>query len=80
MVKYELCCRFVHCRGEIIRSAGYVDTEEEARAWLKDKQGLGVKLVRDVAPNCRVAFCPMRLQPPVYFYRNIEVPAEPKDC
>jgi hypothetical protein len=66
--QFELLYGFIHCRGKTTYHAGYVDTKEEAAAWVKDQQE-GTSPPVKIPPEdplcyCRAAFCPLRRQKP----------------
>ena len=76
---YELCCRVVHCRGEVVRVIGCVESLAEAEAWLNGPpegelrtgfRGMNEELRRTV-PVCRASSCPLRSQRPQFFYRHV---------
>lgn len=68
--RYQLIYGFVHCRGRTAYCAGYAESEEEARAWVKNhREGLcpGLKIPpEDPLRYCRAAWCPFRKQLPWY--------------
>jgi hypothetical protein len=69
---FELIYGYVHCSHETLFSAGFVDTEEEAAAWVRAMtagEALSVP-ENDPACDCAVSFCPLKFQRPVYSYRK----------
>ncbi len=66
--RYELIYGFVHCRGRTTYCAGYMDSEEEARAWVRDhREGLSPKMkipTEDPVHYCRAVWCPFKKQKP----------------
>jgi hypothetical protein len=71
--RYELIFGYIHCRGETVYSAGFVDTEEEAAEWVRSMQeGRSPHpRVPDEEPirSCGASFCPMKIQYPRFSYR-----------
>jgi hypothetical protein len=65
---FELVYGYIHCRGKTTYSAGYVDTREEAEAWVRNhRDGIAPKLRRppdDPICYCRAAWCPFKKQKP----------------
>ncbi|MBP7736360.1 MAG: hypothetical protein KA369_10350 [Spirochaetes bacterium] len=74
--RYELIYGYRHCKSEIIFSAGFADTEEEAARWVRDRSG-----GQDQSPppqgdplcDCEVSFCPLKFQRPWYSYRKVSI-------
>jgi hypothetical protein len=66
--QYELIYGFIHCRGKTTYSAGYVDTKEEAEAWVRNhREGLSPKMKtppEDPIRYCKVSWCPFKGQKP----------------
>ncbi len=66
--QYQLIYGFVHCRGRTIYHAGYTDSEEEARKWVRNhREGLSpaMKIPReDPIRYCKAAWCPFKKQKP----------------
>ena len=64
--RYELIYGFVHCRGKTSYSAGYVDTQEEAEAWVRNhREGTVPKMkipLDDPIRYCLASFCPFKKQ------------------
>jgi hypothetical protein len=71
--RFELIYGTVHCRGKTIYSAGFVDTEEEARSWIKghqNGQGRPLKIPsEDPVRFCKADFCPFKSQKPWVSFR-----------
>lgn len=71
--RYELIFGYVHCRGETVYSAGFVETEEEAAGWVRSMQEgrLPHPRVPDDEPirTCGASFCPLKSQHPRFSYR-----------
>ena len=66
--QFELLYGFIHCRGKTTYCAGYVDTEDEAEAWVRNQQE-GTSLKVKIPPEdplcyCRAALCPLQRQKP----------------
>jgi hypothetical protein len=66
--QFELLYGFVHCRGKTTYSAGFVDNQSEAEAWLKNhREGLSPKIKippEDPIRYCQAALCPFKRQKP----------------
>ncbi|PKN20314.1 MAG: hypothetical protein CVU71_00510 [Deltaproteobacteria bacterium HGW-Deltaproteobacteria-6] len=64
--KFELLYGFVHCRGKTTYSAGYVDTREEAEAWVRNhREGIAPRMKippDDPIRYCRASWCPFKKQ------------------
>lgn len=73
--KYELIYGYRHCRGETSYGAGFADTEDEAREWVRLRSGEAdentVPPDTDPVCTCQAALCPLKLQAPWYSYRVI---------
>lgn len=66
--QYELIYGFVHCRGRTTYCAGYTDSEEEAREWVRNHRE-GLSPVTKIPPEdpiryCKAAWCPFKKQKP----------------
>jgi hypothetical protein len=71
--QFELLYGFIHCRGKTTYSAGYVDTEEEAEAWVRNQRE-GTSLPVKTPPEdpicyCQAALCPLQRQKPWFAVR-----------
>jgi hypothetical protein len=70
--RFELLYGYVHCRGKTTYSAGTVESEEEARGWVKRQQeGRGQRLKvppEDPLRWCKAAYCPFKGQKPWFSY------------
>jgi hypothetical protein len=66
--QFELIYGFIHCRGKTTYHAGYVDTEAQAEAWVRDhREGTSrtVKIpLEDPISYCKAALCPLKRQKP----------------
>jgi len=66
--QFELIYGFIHCRGKTTYSAGQLDTEEEAEAWVRNhREGLAIKMKvppEDPIRYCRATWCPFKKQKP----------------
>jgi hypothetical protein len=73
--RYELLFGYMHCLGQTTHSAGFVDTEDEARAWVRSMQeGTATRpRVPDNEPirTCEASFCPLKSQQPWFSYRAL---------
>lgn len=70
--KFELIYETIHCRGKTTYSAGYVDTEEEARSWVeRSQEGKDCLKIppEDPVRYCKADYCPFRGQKPRVSYR-----------
>lgn len=66
--QFELIYGFIHCRGKTTYSAGYVDTEAQAEAWVRNQQEGTSRKVKippeDPLRYCKATFCPLKRQKP----------------
>lgn len=66
--RFELVYGFIHCRGRTSYSAGYVDTDREAEAWVRNhREGCAHPpewICDDPFGDCRAALCPLKRQKP----------------
>lgn len=66
--QFELIFGFVHCRGKTTYHAGYVDTQEEAEAWVRNHMEGKSHPVKvppgDPIRYCKAALCPFKRQKP----------------
>ena len=71
--KFELIYGTIHCRGKTTYSAGYVETEEEARSWISRHQEGQCRPLKippeDPVRVCKADFCPFKSQKPWVSYR-----------
>jgi hypothetical protein len=71
--KFELLYGYVHCRGKTSYSAGFVETEEEAREWVKQHQEGRARRIKvppgDPLRSCKADFCPFKGQKPWFSFR-----------
>lgn len=71
--RYELIYGFVHCRGKTVYSAGFVETREEAEAWLLKNREARTRTVKappgDPVRSCKAALCPLKRQMPWFDIR-----------
>lgn len=71
--KFELIYGFVHCKGKSVYIDGIVDTEEEAKSWMRRKRHeleQNPDAFRDASFECKVAVCPMKECIPYFDYRE----------
>ncbi len=66
--QFELIYGFVHCRGRTTYSAGCVDTQEEAEAWIRNHQNGTAPKIKippgDPIRYCPATSCPLKKQKP----------------
>ena len=72
--KYRLEYGYMHCVGRTVYSAGTVETEEQARAWVTARTGSrsqrpGIP-VEDPIRWCPVRHCHMKRQQPWFAYHE----------
>jgi hypothetical protein len=71
--QFELIYGTIHCRGKTTYSLGVVDTEEEARLWVKNNQEGKCRPLKippdDPVRTCKAAYCPFKGQKPWVSYR-----------
>jgi hypothetical protein len=71
--RFELLFSYKHCRSEIVYSAGFVNSEEEAIEWVRVKNDDTNTPIappeNDPVCNCEVSYCPMKFQRPWFSYR-----------
>lgn len=71
--KFELLYGYIHCRGKTTYSAGYVESEEEARLWVKRHLEGGCRRLKvppgDPIRSCKADYCPFKGQKPWFSYR-----------
>lgn len=74
--RYELIYGYLHCIGRTTYSAGFVATEEEARAWVERQQAPGARRMKpppeDPIRRCGVSYCPLKVQRPWFAWRVCE--------
>jgi hypothetical protein len=72
--QFELLYGFIHCRGKTAYCAGFVDTKEEAEAWVQNhREGRSPKVSippEDPICYCKVAWCPFKGQKPWFAFVN----------
>lgn len=66
--RFELIYGFIHCRGKTTYSAGFVNTKEEAEAWVRRHRESTSRTVKmppeDPIRYCQAAWCPFKRQKP----------------
>jgi len=75
MGTYRLEYGYMHCVGRTVYTAGTVDSEEQARAWVAARSGspagLGCPPETDPIRWCPVRHCHMKRQSPWYSFRKL---------
>ncbi len=71
-MQFELIYGYIHCRGRTSYTAGYVDTTEEAEAWVRQHENGTVPAVKippgDPVRSCLAAYCPFKRQKPWFSF------------
>ncbi|HAR98449.1 MAG TPA: hypothetical protein DCS11_06095 [Syntrophus sp. (in: bacteria)] len=74
--RYELIYGYLHCIGRTTYSAGFVATEDEARAWVERQEAPGGGRMKppreDPIRRCGVSYCPLKVQQPWFAWRVCE--------
>jgi translation initiation factor IF-3 len=73
--KFELLYSYKHCRSETVYSSGFVNSEEDAIEWAREKNSDTLVPVsppeKDPICSCEVSYCPMKFQRPWFSYRAV---------
>ena len=70
---WELYYTYPHCNSILIYSAGEVNSEEEARQWVieREKSMESYSHEKDDRCDCRADYCPVKFGRPVYSYNKV---------